>query len=612
MKPASILLVVALIAAACGGPDDAATTITTSVVTTAGPTTTTTTSSTLPATTTTTTIVLAGPGHGGEVIIGDDQEPPTLNPFAAGGDNFIVTKVAQALHVGVLDVDGSTLEIIPELITELPTVANGGLVVNGDGTMTVRYQIREEAVWANGVPISGDDLAFTYELLSDPAVAAATITRFTGENPYDLIVPGSVVVGEKTFEYRMVRPTVEWEALFEWVLPRADIEGTDFLNDWNTTPWVSGGPFVFESWAPGESIRLVRNENYWGVDPGTGLQLPYLDAVEFRFIPETSALIGAYRNREVDVMNPPPSISQIKALSELPGTALDVRSGPIWEHINFQFGVNNRNADSLNRHVLFRRAFAHAIDRDALTEAVLEGVAPRIDSYLDAYTPGWSSGAWARYDHDPQKARDLMAELCAEVECPDPLTVVYSTTSNGDARIRIANLLEEQLEAAGFAPVLDLEDSSIFFGTTLDRGTWDVGEWAWVGFPGLTGVVGVHDVFDPEAAPPEGQNFYRWGTPAVAGTEDGVYDQGPSLVSDEHTARFAELRDAMHATVDRDELLALVSEAEEILADQVVIIPLYSRLDLGVVWADEVGNFVHNPSQAGDTWNVAYWYRVDR
>jgi len=44
-------------------------------------------------------------------------------------------------------VDGFTLEFIPDLVTELPTVANGGIVVKADGTETIRYQIKEEAVW---------------------------------------------------------------------------------------------------------------------------------------------------------------------------------------------------------------------------------------------------------------------------------------------------------------------------------------------------------------------------------------------------------------------------------------------------------------------------------
>lgn len=65
---------------------------------------------------------------------------------------------------GVWDIDGHTLERIPEVVTELPTVANGG-VVNPNRTMTVTYHIREEAVWSDGVPISGDDSQFSDDRL---------------------------------------------------------------------------------------------------------------------------------------------------------------------------------------------------------------------------------------------------------------------------------------------------------------------------------------------------------------------------------------------------------------------------------------------------------------
>ncbi|MEE8485097.1 MAG: ABC transporter substrate-binding protein [Acidimicrobiia bacterium] len=111
------------------------------------------------------TRALSGSGYGGIAIIADDQAPPTLNPFAPQGDNFIVQIIAQAWMTGVWDIDGHTLERIPEVVTELPTVANGGVVVNPNRTMTVTYHIREEAVWSDGVPISGDDFQFSDDRL---------------------------------------------------------------------------------------------------------------------------------------------------------------------------------------------------------------------------------------------------------------------------------------------------------------------------------------------------------------------------------------------------------------------------------------------------------------
>jgi ABC-type transport system substrate-binding protein len=151
-------------------------------------------------------------------------------------------------------------------------------------------------------------------------------------------------------------------------------------------------------------------------------------------------------------------------------------------------------------------------------------------------------------------------------------------------------------EAAGITYSNRLEDSQLFFGETLEAGSWDLGEWAWVKEAGTAGAVGLLDVFDPEEPPPDGSNYYRWGT-------------ADSAVRDDVTARFAELRDVAAASVDIDEVTQLLAEAEEILADQMVILPLFARSNAAAAWADEIGGFKHNPSRAGFTWNVEEWYR---
>src|SRR5439155_10473262 len=47
---------------------------------------------------------------------------------------------------------------------------------------------------------------------------------------------------------------------------------------------VGSGPFIFESWQPGQQLTLRRNDGYW--DAGAdGKALPYLDRVVYRFVP---------------------------------------------------------------------------------------------------------------------------------------------------------------------------------------------------------------------------------------------------------------------------------------------------------------------------------------
>jgi len=588
------LVAFALAAAACvssdGGGDDETTTTTT----TAAPPVEATTTTAAPATTTTTTEAKPVKPYGGEAILADDEEPSTLNPLAPGGDKFVVSILGQGYLTGIQEIDGFTLDLIPELATELPTTANGGVTVNDDGTMTVRYTIKEEAVWADGVPISGADFEFTYETIMDPELPVDKAT-------YRDIIPESIVVGAKTFEYTLAAPTALYELIFGLIIPKHAVEGSDFVTNWNETMWVSGGPFTFDQWAKGEFIKLVRNDNYWKTDPETGQQLPYLDSVIVTFIPETESIINAFAAREVDIIQPPANTETIETLQALEsqGARVEVLSGPVWEHVNFQFAASrfDINETSCNESLNMRQAIGHTIDKQLLVDEILAGQVEPLDSYVDAFAPTLSQEAWAQYDLDPVAAGELYAAAVEETgkEC----SVVFSTTSNIDARVKMSELFVDMFAAAGIPYRNELQDSQLFFGETLDNGKWDFGTWAWVGSPGFSGLIGIADLWDPETPPPGGQNYYRYGVEL-----EGAF-------SDAASVRYAAVRDELNATLEPDEVTALIQEMENILADNAIMHPLYARPVTAAVWVDEIGGFKHNPTQATHTWNIEDWYRTD-
>ena len=537
--------------------------------------------------------------YGGEVIVADDEEPPTLNPFLPGGHKVIVSIIGQGYLAGVQEVDGYSLDLVPELVTQLPTTANDGVTLNDDGTMTVRYVIRDEAVWEDGTPISGADFMFTLETILDPDLPIDKAT-------YEDIDLGSIVVGEKTFEYTLAAPTALYELIFPVILPKHSIEGSDFATEWTEKMWASSGPFVFSEWAKGEFIKLVRNDNYWKIDPKTDQQLPYLDSVVFRFMPENESIISAFKAREVDVIQPDPNIDTIGTIETLrslesEGARVEILSGPDWEHLTFQFGDGrfDRNGNSCNESLAMRQAVGHAIDKQLLVDEILGGRIEPLDSYVTAFIPALSQDSWAQYTFDPVVASDLYAKAVEETgkEC----SVVFTTTKDIDARVQLSELLAGMFLAAGIPYEIDLEDPLVFFSETFDTARWDLGEWAWIGSaPGMSSLVAMHDSWDPEALPPpHGSNLSHWGMEAEG------------AIPDTASIRYAEVRDEMNATVDPAELTDLIHEAENLLANNAVMHPLYARLVTAAVWKDEVGGFKHNPTSASYTWNIEDWYRAD-
>ncbi|HSM01863.1 MAG TPA: ABC transporter substrate-binding protein [Acidimicrobiia bacterium] len=613
----TLLLVVAV---ACGG--SAAPTTTTTEPTT----TTSTTSTTLPPTTTsapttTTTEPIIPNPYGGEAIIGVEIEPDILNPFLPGGSAHAVSRIGRTFWTGALRLDGTTTELEPDVLVEIPTIENGGLSIEPDGTMRVRYRIKEDRVWADGTPITGEDFLFTYQTITNRSYLLDTTI-------YEDIIPDSIVADGKTFEFSMERPTLAVRLIFNILIPSHAVRGRDFLRAYDNVGWMSGGPFVFEEWVKGSHISVVRNDNYMEFDPITGQQLPYLDRVEFRFFSSRAALVDAFLAREIDVASFADDVGQIERLLavEDAGVSVDVIGSGDWEQINFQFGENrfDRNPNSYNEHVEYRMAVAHAIDRQRLVDEIFGGVVGPLDSYVDAYLPWLSQGAWAQYDYDPDKAEALLEALCAKpgVDCGARPVRAVLTVPRGADRQRIAQLVAVMLGAVGIRTDIRVEESSVFFADTLDFGIYDMGAWGWQGGPLLTSLLAFQDTFDPARPPsPGGLNFYRWGTPEVDFVDgsplDGTpYEQAESSVINNGTVRYGFVIRGLHSTADLDDISFLIREAESILAGQTAFLPLYQQPRVGAVWADELGGYVVVPVLRGspvtvDTWNAAFWFRSD-
>jgi peptide/nickel transport system substrate-binding protein len=521
-------------------------------------------------------------GFGGELVVGVDSFGlSTLNPFDP--EAFGTTIAGNAIWATVYDIDPVTWERIPDAVTALPS-ASGSIEVGDDGTMTVRYEVRRGAMWSDGTPITGEDVAFTAEAMRDMAQA--------GEGNVDPVM--ATVVGTDAVEQlgfiTFSEPTLAFEDAFWIILPRHVLEGVDLVDGTDGGDWPSGGPFVVDTFDPGSEVRLVRNDAYGRADDA-GRALPYLDAITFRATTDDggpASPVSAFVGRSLDVTTVPPNDGEIARLDPAveEGAVVEAVPTPIVEQLTFQFGEGRAyvNEGSLNDASSYRQAVAHLLDREALLDAT--GV-PWMADPPGLLVP-FGESAWSRYDLDPSTARDLVDEAAGDA--PGGPEARLSTTGNGDYRIRIGDALAESFDDAGvdYAPIY--LDSVLFFGDTLTEGSFDVGMWAWVSDGGFAGSLLMLEQYDPRSVPPDG-NYGRWDGGEVAD-------------------RYAEIVDEARSTVDAEAFRSLIAEAEAVLADEVVVIPLFRRAAFTAWWPDVATGIIPNGSRSDLTWNVEDWQRV--
>ncbi len=125
--------------------------------------------------------------------------------------------------------------------------------------------------------------------------------------------------------------------------------------------FVGTGPFVLESWTPGDSARVVRNENYWREGA------PYLDAIEFKFIPDGTVRRQALESGDIDLYI---NVQDFDILDFLEDDAVDVWIGQASS--NESLFVLNTAAPPFDD-LRVRQAMAYALDRQLIIDAIAAG-----------------------------------------------------------------------------------------------------------------------------------------------------------------------------------------------------------------------------------------------
>ena len=208
--------------------------------------------------------------------------------------------------------------------------------------------------------------------------------------------------------------------------------------DGGATHPIGTGPFVFQSWTPGDSFKVTRNPNYWQKG------LPHLDSITFRVISDESTAVSALQNGDLDMVLSQDAHSANKLASSFT-VVKDWESETISALSNTVASINGAANPLSDIHA--RRALAYATDRAAI--AKLEG--PGVEAATSPWAPtrpwGMPDSQTGYVNYDQAKAKQEVAAYEKDTG-QKSLTITLSTTSDQDA-LSIGQALQAQWAAVG-------------------------------------------------------------------------------------------------------------------------------------------------------------------
>ena len=195
----------------------------------------------------------------------------------------------------------------PERYTMLKPLFDPFYIVSNEGTryylaekydvsedgLTVTLKLRDGMKWHDGEPITADDIVYNFSLASDPRVKEVVGVAFINNQPVQVEKKDDLTV-----EFKLPEVDAYWITKLGklQIIAKHIYENEESVTEsaLNETP-VGNGPFKFKAWNKGESLELVRNDDYYR-------GRAKLDSVTFKVISDASAREIALQNGELSAM----------------------------------------------------------------------------------------------------------------------------------------------------------------------------------------------------------------------------------------------------------------------------------------------------------------------
>jgi oligopeptide transport system substrate-binding protein len=470
--------------------------------------------------------------------LGNLGEPNDLDPaYCDTGETF---NIVMSLMEGLAQYDSRTCLPVPAVATSWQVSADN---------LTWTFHLRSDARWSNGDPVTAGDFVYAYRRMLSPGLAAEYASMlyalkngkafYTGQVS-DFSSVGAQAADDHTLVLHLEQPVpflARMVCHFAWYpIHRATIEKFGRI-DQRGTLWtrpgnyVGNGPFILAEWTPNQVIRVTKSPTYWNRDHIR------LNEIDFYPVEDLGAEEAMFRSGALHITDSIPP-DKIPAYEQDPQKRHLLHLEPILQTYFYGFNVTKAPLND----VRVRRALSYSIDRREIVEKVVLGGETPAGNLTPPNTAGFTATGGVHFD--PDKARQLMAEAGYPGGKNFPHLELLFNSNEGHRKIAEA-IQQMWRRELGIEVTLYNQEAKVWI-DSLRQKNYQIGRYSWGG-----------DYLDPSTfldimMSDNGNNFMGWSS--------AEYDR---VVSE------------ADRTADEGRRMVLYQRAEQILADECPIMPVY-------------------------------------
>jgi len=444
--------------------------------------------------------------------------------------------------------------------------------VSGDGK-TWTLKLRKDVKFQDGTPFNAEAVKFNFDRILDPATQSMQSASMLGP------VASTEVVDPYMFRINYKEPFPRFlDSISQGYFPMwSPTAVKKYGPDDFSRHMVGTGPFILKEHKPGDRYVFARNPDYNWAPAYMKHQGPaYLEELTIRFIGEAVTAVASLKNGEADVVMRFPEALVAEFRDDPKYTVLDGANtgSPVLLVMN----TKNPPLDDLK----VRQALEYSVNQEQMIKTVMRGEAIVAKGVMYPGSSCYWKDAAAMYPYDTTKAKALLEEAGWKTGADgirekggkklQVNLVLHSAYS------QIGPVVQAQLKDVGADAKIDVVPGAI----QMERGT--KGDFHLI-FQHMTySDPGVLDMlYNSKNAQPGGWSWTGYVDPKL----DDLLNKSAVIV-------------------DLAKRCELLTEAQKIIAQNALVLPMYGRKQL-VVMTSSVKDFSFGGRAAVDVWLYDTW-----